>query len=359
MTPLELLKKYWGHSSFRPAQEEIIESVLNGNDVLAILPTGGGKSVCFQIPALANPGTCLVVSPLIALMEDQVQRLQSMQIPSAMIAAGMSAKDLDQVLDQCEQGRLKFLYVSPERLENRVFQESLVALPIRMLAVDEAHCISQWGYDFRPSYLQIAKIKSFFPKIPVVALTASATQLVQEDILEKLAIPQAKLFMTSFERKNLFYGAEKCDHKTHKISTLFSSNPGSGIVYCRTRKRTVEINEALSLQGITSDYYHAGLDQETRKSKQKAWIDGQIRVMVCTNAFGMGIDKADVRMVVHADMPDCLENYYQEAGRAGRDGNPSQAHLLFSTSEIEQLKTLPDVKFPSLTTIRKVYQALA
>ncbi len=359
MNPSELLKKYWGHARFRPAQEEIIQAVLDGSDVLAILPTGGGKSVCFQIPALATPGICLVVSPLIALMEDQVQRLKEMDIPSEMISSGMSASTIDQLMDACEQGNLKFLYVSPERLENKSFQESLVSLPIQMLAVDEAHCISQWGYDFRPSYLHIAKIKSFFPKIPVIALTASATQRVQTDILEKLSIPKAKVFTTSFERKNLYYQAENCDYKTNKISALFKSTPGTGIIYCRTRKRTVEINEVLIQKGIQSDFYHAGLDQETRKSKQIDWIEGRTQVMVCTNAFGMGIDKADVRLVVHADLPDCLENYYQEAGRAGRDGKPSQAYLLYAENEIEQLKKLPDVKFPPIATIRKVYQALA
>lgn len=359
MTPKDVLLAYWGHTAFRASQEEIINSLLEGKDTLAILPTGGGKSVCFQVPAMMLEGCCLVISPLIALMEDQVQRLQEMDIPAMAIMSGMSYQDTENALDACMNDALKFLYVSPERLETRAFRERLLSLPIAMIAVDEAHCISQWGYDFRPSYLHIARIREYLPRIPVIALTASATGKVKEDIAEKLIMKKPNVFMTSFARKNLRYTAEKCDDKINRILQLLKTSEGTGIIYCRTRRRTKEISDLISQHGISSDFYHAGLSQENRKEKQEKWIKGQTRIIACTNAFGMGIDKPDVRMVIHADMPDCLENYYQEAGRAGRDGKTADAFLLYRETEMQEMLLLPNTRFPDLKTIQKVYHALA
>ncbi len=359
MTPKDVLLDYWGHPAFRASQEEIINSLLEGKDTLAILPTGGGKSVCFQVPAMILEGCCLVISPLIALMEDQVQRLQAMDIPAMAIMSGMRNQDTENALDACMNDALKFLYVSPERLETRAFRERLLSLPITLIAVDEAHCISQWGYDFRPSYLHIARIREYLPRIPVIALTASATGKVKEDIANKLIMKNPGVFMTSFARKNLRYAAEKCDDKINRILQLLKTIEGSAIIYCRTRKRTKEISDLIRQHGISCDFYHAGLNQEDRKRKQDQWIKGQTRIIACTNAFGMGIDKPDVRMVIHADMPDCLENYYQEAGRAGRDGKTAYAYLLYRDTEIQEMLLLPNTRFPDLKTIRKVYHALA
>jgi len=359
MTPRDVLLAYWGHTAFRASQEEIINSLLEGKDTLAILPTGGGKSICFQVPALMLEGCCLVISPLIALMEDQVQRLQEMDIPAMAIMSGMSYQNTENALDACMNDALKFLYVSPERLETRAFRERLRSLPIALIAVDEAHCISQWGYDFRPSYLHIAKIREYLPRIPVIALTASATEKVKEDIAGKLIMKNPRVFMTSFARKNLSYSAEKCDDKINRILQLLKSIEGTGIIYCRTRRRTKEISDLLQQHGISCDFYHAGLNQENRKEKQEKWIKGHTRIIACTNAFGMGIDKPDVRMVIHADMPDCLENYYQEAGRAGRDGKTAHAFLLYRETELQDMLLLPNTRFPDLKTIRKVYHALA
>ena len=359
MTPKDVLLAYWGHTAFRASQEEIINSLLEGKDTLAILPTGGGKSVCFQVPAMMLEGCCLVISPLIALMEDQVQRLQEMDIPAMAIMSGMSYQDTENALDACMNDVLKFLYVSPERLETRAFRERLLSLPIAMIAVDEAHCISQWGYDFRPSYLHIARIREYLPRIPVIALTASATEKVKEDIAEKLIMKKPNVFMTSFARKNLRYTAEKCDDKINRILQLLKTSEGTGIIYCRTRRRTKEISDLIRQHGISCDFYHAGLTQEIRKEKQEKWIRGQTRIIACTNAFGMGIDKPDVRMVIHADMTDCLENYYQEAGRAGRDGKTADAFLLFRETEMQEMLLLPNTRFPDLKTIQKVYHALA
>lgn len=355
----EILYNYWGHHSFRPLQEDIVNSILAGEDTLAILPTGGGKSVCFQVPALAMDGCCLVVSPLIALMEDQVQRLEEMGIPASAIMSGMRFQDTENTLDACMNDELKFLYVSPERLETKAFRSRLSSLPICLIAVDEAHCISQWGYDFRPSYLHIADILSTLPKVPVIALTASATPKVKEDIAFQLKMKHPKVFMGSFARKNLAYTAEKCDDKINRILELLKQFDGSGIIYCRTRRKTKELSDLMKQHGINCDFYHAGLNQETRKEKQENWIKGRTRIIACTNAFGMGIDKPDVRIVIHADAPDCLENYYQEAGRAGRDGNTAHANLLYSASELLEMKLLPNTRFPDLKTIRKIYQALA
>jgi len=359
MTPRDVLQAYWGHTAFRASQEEIINSLLEGKDTLAILPTGGGKSVCFQVPAMMMEGCCLVISPLIALMEDQVQRLQEMDIPAMAIMSGMSYQDTENALDACMNDALKFLYVSPERLETRAFRERLLSLPIALIAVDEAHCISQWGYDFRPSYLHIARIREYLPGIPVIALTASATGKVKEDIADKLIMKNPSVFMTSFARKNLRYAAEQCDNKINRILQLLKTTEGTGIIYCRTRRRTKEISDLITQHGISCDFYHAGLTQEDRKEKQDKWLKGHTRNIACTNAFGMGIDKPDVRMVIHADMPDCLENYYQEAGRAGRDGKTAHAFLLYRETEIQEMLLLPNTRFPDLKTIRKVYHALA
>ncbi|MEY3541525.1 MAG: hypothetical protein RLZZ204_337, partial [Bacteroidota bacterium] len=320
MTPHQILKTYWGHDQFRPAQLEIIQAILDGKDTLAILPTGGGKSICFQVPAMAQEGLCLVISPLIALMEDQVNRLKENGMPAAALVSGMRLQEQDEVLAAAENNELKFLYVSPERLQSKSFIASLHDLPISLIAVDEAHCISQWGYDFRPAYLNIATIREQLANVPLIALTASATSKVKKDIQEKLLMKSPSVFMTSFSRKNLSYRVEESADKISRIVYWIKQLNGSGIVYCRTRRRTKEISDLLNGHDLKSDFYHAGLDQETRKEKQQRWINGITPIMVCTNAFGMGIDKGDVRFVIHADVPDCLENYYQEAGRAGRDG---------------------------------------
>lgn len=359
MTPKEVLRQHWGHEAFRPLQEEIISSVLSKKDTLAILPTGGGKSVCYQVPGLIMDGCCLVISPLIALMDDQVNQLNKKNISAAAIVSGMTFDESMSIIDDCASGDIKFLYVSPERLQSKRFIEQLMSIPLSLIAVDEAHCISQWGYDFRPSYLKIADIREWLPHVPVIAVTASATNKVKEDIKEKLKMKQSVSFMTSFARPNLSYHVEECDDKINRIVAITEKISGSGIIYCKTRKKTKALSDALKQRGFESDYYHAGLDQESRKEKQQLWKEGRIRIIVCTNAFGMGIDKSDVRLVVHADVPDCLESYYQEAGRAGRDGKTAYAILLYRQQELQELRTLPDIKFPSIVTIRKVYHALA
>jgi ATP-dependent DNA helicase RecQ len=354
-----ILKKYWGHEEFRPLQKEIIQSILDGKDTLAILPTGGGKSVCFQVPALAQDGICLVISPLIALMKDQVENLRKRDIPALLVHSGMKRADLIQTLKNATHEYFKFLYVSPERLETSLFNEYLPALNVNLIAVDEAHCISQWGYDFRPSYLRIAELREELPGVPVLALTASATEEVQKDICEKLEFKKEHIFRQSFERKNLSYSVFKVDSKLAKLVDIVTKVKSSAIVYCRTRKRTNEIVKLLQMHGVSCNNYHAGLKQEERNQRQKEWVDGKVRVIVCTNAFGMGIDKPDVRLVVHVDIPDCLENYYQEAGRAGRDGKKAYAVLLYNEKDIHELNDLHSVRFPSMEQIRKVYAALA
>jgi ATP-dependent DNA helicase RecQ len=356
---LEILKKYWGYDSFRPLQQEIIDSVLTENDTLAIMPTGGGKSICFQVPSISKEGLCLVISPLIALMKDQVLNLKNKGIPALSIYSGMSFIEVKKTLQNAAYGNFKFLYVSPERLETDLFLEFLPILKINLIAVDEAHCISQWGYDFRPPYLRIAAIREYFPKVPILALTASATLEVQKDICDKLLFKKNHLsFQQSFERANLSYSAFELSSKQNKLLTVLKKVPGTGIVYCKTRKRTKEITEILNLNGISADYYHAGLSNEERNKKQEDWINNKTRIIACTNAFGMGIDKPDVRTVVHYDVPDALENYYQEAGRAGRDGKKSYAVLLYNEAELNQLKKQADIKFPSKEIIRKIYGAL-
>ncbi len=358
-TPQQILKKYWNHDAFRPLQEDIIQAVLEGKDVLALLPTGGGKSVCFQVPALAKDGLCLVISPLIALMKDQVENLKKRNIPALSIYSGMSHREVKETLQNAAYGEFKFLYVSPERLETRLFKEFQQALPLNLIAVDEAHCISQWGYDFRPPYLRIAAIKEYFPVVPVLALTASATPIVQDDICEKLQFKQPNIFRQSFEKPNLSFSALQADSKVNKLLDILQKVPGTAIVYCRNRKRTKEFAHLLALNNISADYYHAGLPKDDRNRRQEAWINNETRVIVCTNAFGMGIDKPDVRTVVHIDIPDNLENYYQEAGRAGRDGKQSFAVLLYVQKELAELQQLPQQKYPSVKKIREIYQALA
>ena len=357
-SPLTVLQKFWRHSSFRPLQEEIIQSVLTGKDTLALLPTGGGKSICYQVPAMCKEGLCLVISPLIALMKDQVEQLKKKNITAFAIYSGMSRKEVMNVLKVACESNCKFLYVSPERLETSLFKEYLPGLGINLVAVDEAHCISQWGYDFRPPYLRIATLREELPNIPILALTASATPSVQDDIMIKLLFKENNIFKQSFERPNLSYSVFSVDSKINKITEILQKVPGSSLVYCKSRKRTKEISDLLKMHGIKADYYHAGLTHEERNRKQEAWINNQIRTMVCTNAFGMGIDKPDVRVVIHADLTDCLENYYQEAGRAGRDGKRAYAVLLYHSKEPEELKQLPESRFPDMEKIREVYQSL-
>jgi len=355
----EILKKFWGHDTFRPFQQQIIDSVLSGNDTLAIMPTGGGKSVCFQIPSLLAEGLCLVVTPLIALMKDQVLNLKKKGIPALSIYSGMSFSEVKKTLQNAAYGNFKFLYVSPERLQTELFLEFLPIIKINLIAVDEAHCISQWGYDFRPSYLRIASIREQFPDIPILALTASGTLEVQKDIREKLAFKKnQQSFQQSFERQNLSYSAFKLSSKQNKLLTILNKVAGSGIVYCKTRKHTKEIAEMLNMNGISASYYHAGLTNEERNKKQEEWINNKTRIITCTNAFGMGIDKPDVRVVVHYDVPDALENYYQEAGRAGRDGKKSYAVLLYTDVELSDLIKQIERRFPEKEIIRKVYAAL-
>jgi ATP-dependent DNA helicase RecQ len=357
-SPLDILKQYFRHDSFRPLQNDIINAVLQKKDVLALLPTSGGKSICFQIPAIMNNGFCLVISPLIALMKDQVEQLRKKGITAFAIYSGMGRKEVVNTLKVAGESNCKFLYVSPERLETNLFKEYLPSFNINLIAVDEAHCISQWGYDFRPPYLRIAALRAELPDVPVLALTASATKEVQEDICEKLQFKGRNIFRQSFERPNLSYSVFNVDVKTSKVAEILQKVAGSSIVYCKTRRRTKEISDILNMHEINSDYYHAGLPGEERNRKQDAWIKNETRVMVCTNAFGMGIDKPDVRTVIHADVPDCLENYYQEAGRAGRDGKKSYAVLLFTETELAELKALPDRHFPSMEKIREIYQAV-
>lgn len=356
LNPQEILKKVWGYESFRPLQAEIIESVLSGNDTLALLPTGGGKSLCFQVPSLLNEGICLVISPLIALMKDQVFHLKQKGIPALSIYSGMDFIEIKKTLKNATYGNFKFLYVSPERLETELFLEYLPLIKVNLVAIDEAHCISQWGYDFRPSYLRIASLRDYFTNVPFLALTASATPEVQKDICSQLKFGKSqKIFQQSFERPNLSYSAFRLFSKENKLLTILKKVSGSGIVYCKTRRRTREVSELLNLNGIVADFYHAGLMNEERSRKQEDWIRGKTRIITCTNAFGMGIDKPDVRVVVHYDVPDALENYYQEAGRAGRDGKKAYAVLLYSGAELESLKQQIDIRFPPNEVIKKIY----
>jgi ATP-dependent DNA helicase RecQ len=354
----DILQQYWGYNTFRPLQEDIITSVLDQKDSLALLPTGGGKSICYQVPAMAQEGICLVISPLIALMKDQVENLRKRGIMALAIYSGMSRRQIAQTLKNAAYGDYKLLYVSPERIETDLFKEYLPALGVNLIAVDEAHCISQWGYDFRPAYLKIAELREELPDVPILALTASATLAVQQDIIEKLQLKEVQLFRQSYERKNLSYTVRRADAKMADLTAIVSKVPGTAIVYCKSRRRTLEIAQLLQMHGFSAHYYHAGLAPEERDQKQQDWINNKVQVMVCTNAFGMGIDKPDVRLVIHADMPDCLENYYQEAGRAGRDGKKSYAVLLYTPTDSEGLLELHKTRFPSFARIRHIYQGL-
>lgn len=369
MTPKEALRTYFGYDAFRPLQEEIITSVLEGKDTLALLPTGGGKSLCFQIPALVQQTLCLVITPLIALMNDQVEHLLARDIRAAAIYTGMSYEKQRVALDNCQFGPYRFLYISPERLESADFRKRLAQLPIGLIAVDEAHCVSQWGYDFRPSYLRIAQVWDSLPKdrhIPVLALTATATPEVQQDIMDKLSPASGghdwQVFKQSFHRDNLRYVVRSCqdaEDKKQQILRIINGVPGTGIIYVRNRKRSKELSEWLQQQGVSADCYHAGLSSAERALRQKYWLENRTRVLVCTNAFGMGIDKADVRFVVHHDLPDSVEAYFQEAGRAGRDKGLAYCVLLYAKEDKATVLRRVPTNFPPQTFIDRVYMSLS
>ncbi|MBV6647278.1 MAG: RecQ family ATP-dependent DNA helicase [Cyclobacteriaceae bacterium] len=356
---LEILKQFWGHTAFRPQQEEIIDALLGGKDTLALLPTGGGKSICFQIPGLILDGITLVISPLIALMKDQVDQLNQRGIQAVALYSGMSRREIDIQLDNCVYGKIKFLYISPERLQSPLFLARAEKMQISLLAIDEAHCISQWGYDFRPAYLDIAAFKKEFEIKKVMALTASATKQVRQDIIDKLELQDVQVFQRSFARINLSYSVFKEENKEKKLMQVLNNVPGTAIVYVRNRKRTQVLAEYLQRLGISAAYYHAGMSGSKRATVQKQWIEDQVRVMVATNAFGMGIDKPNVRAVVHLDLPDSLEAYYQEAGRAGRDEKKSFAVIIFNDGDIQDLTDRTERASVNVSLIKQVYQALA
>ena len=354
----QLLKQYWGYDSFRGIQEEIINSISENKDTLGLMPTGGGKSITFQVPALAKDGLCLVITPLIALMKDQVQNLRKRGIKALSIYSGMSRQDIITTLENCIFGNYKFLYISPERLDTEIFRTKLRKMKVSMITVDESHCISQWGYDFRPAYLKIAEIRELLPDVPVLALTATATPEVVKDIQARLHFRRENVFRMSFERSNLAYIVRKTDNKTGELLHILRSMPGSAIVSVRNRRRTKEITELLNNEDITADFYHAGLDDATKDIRQHRWQSGGSRVMVATNAFGMGIDKPDVRIVIHMDLPDSIEAYFQEAGRAGRDGQKAYAVILYAKADKTTLhKRIPDT-FPEKEYIKDVYEHL-
>jgi ATP-dependent DNA helicase RecQ len=354
----DILKKYWGYDTFRPAQEDVVQAAIDGMDTLAMLPTGGGKSLCFQVPALCRTGVCLVVSPLLALMNDQVQALRKRGLTAHAVNSSMSYREIDRVLDNCVYGTVHFLYVSPERLQNELFQARVRKMKLSLIAVDEAHCISQWGYDFRPEYLRIGDLRELFPDVPMLALTASATPKVVDDIQEKLKFRKPHVISSGFARANLSYNVLYHEDKDGKIAEILEKMQGSAIVYCASRLRTRAMAEYLWKRGIVSGVYHAGLTHDQRQESFKRWMKGEVRVMCATNAFGMGIDKPDVRLVLHADVPAQPEAYYQEAGRAGRDGNQAHAVLLWNDTDILRAKKNIETKYPSLDRIRSVYRAL-
>lgn len=355
----QILTKFWGYTSFKPLQEDIIRSVAEGRDTLGLMPTGGGKSITFQVPALAQEGICLVITPLIALMKDQVNRLNDLEIKSLAIHSGMSVEEIDNALENCIFGDYKFLYISPERISTRVFQAKVTRLNLSLVAIDEAHCISQWGYDFRPSYLKIASLRDHISeKVPFLALTASATPQVIDDIMKKLAFREKNVLRTSFDRKNISYLVRKVEDKGSYLIKTLKKTEGSGIVYVRSRKRSKEVAELLVANGISADFYHAGLTDELRDKKQGSWTIGETRVIIATNAFGMGIDKSEVRFVIHWDIPDCIESYFQESGRAGRDGKPAFAVLLYSPADKTRLIDSIRKKYPAIERIKDTYEAL-
>lgn len=354
----QILHRYWGYNSFRSIQEEIIQSIFDGRDTLALMPTGGGKSITFQVPALAKEGICIVVTPLIALMKDQVENLKKRGIKATSIHSGMSRHEIEVELDNCAYGEYKFLYLSPERLDTELFKVRLRKLNVNLIAIDESHCISQWGYDFRPSYLKIAELRGILPDTPFLALTATATPEVANDIQERLKFKEKNLIKMSFERKNLVYLVRNVEDKNKYLIKIINSIPGSGIVYARNREKTKEIALMLKKEGISADFYHAGLSNDMRSIRQDDWQKGKIRVMVSTNAFGMGIDKPDVRFVIHIDLPDSPEAYFQEAGRAGRDLNLAYAILLYNESDKSKIDQRIEANFPETDEIKRTYQAL-
>ncbi len=359
MSPREILQQYWGHANFRPLQEDIIQAVLHGHDVLALLPTGGGKSICYQVPALMRPGISIVVSPLIALIKDQVDQLQQRNIAAAAIHAGMAPQQIDSTLDNCIYGQTKLLYLSPERLQTDLLQERVRKMNVSLLAVDEAHCISQWGYDFRPAYLAIADFKPLIPKANTIALTATATATVQQDIQDKLHLRQATHFQQSFARHNLTYVVRKTEDKDRQLLKILHNVPGTAIIYVNTRKKTNTVAQWLQHKGISAVAYNAGLTTAERTTRQEAWMQGTTTAIVATNAFGMGIDKADVRLVIHLDLPNTLEAYYQEAGRAGRDQQKAYTILLYADHDITHLRENVQTAHPTPQQLKKTYQHLA
>lgn len=353
-----ILKRYWGYDSFRPLQLDAIKSIASGQDTLVLMPTGGGKSIIYQVPTLASTGVCIVITPLIALMKDQVDRLRKHRILAEAIHAGRSHREIDRILDNCIYGDVKFLYISPERIDSEMFRMRCARMDVALIAVDEAHCISQWGYDFRPSYLQIARLRDLCPNTPILALTASATPKVAEDIMYRLRFDKPNIKRMSFAHSNLSYVVRHTEDKREHLLRIVNNVSGSGIVYVRTREKSETIAQFLQQNGITADFYHGGLGFLSRNLKQEQWINGQNRIMVATNAFGMGIDKADVRFVIHYDICDSLEAYYQEAGRAGRDGKPAYAVLLVSDDDPSRAGQRLRLEFPPLDTIRAVYEKL-
>ena len=354
----DTLKRYWGYSEFRLSQEEIIRSVMEGRDTLALMPTGGGKSLTYQVPTLAREGLCIVITPLIALMKDQVDRLRRMGVNAVAIHSGLSYTQIDIALDNCVYGDVKFLYIAPERLATEAFRLRVQRMNVSLLAVDEAHCISQWGYDFRPSYLRIAEIRKMLPDTPVLALTASATKMVADDIMARLGFTEQNIIRSSFARPNLSYEVRHTDDKTEQLLRVIHNVEGAGIVYMRSREGCEQLATELQKQGISASYYHAGLPHAERSLRQEEWTEGKVRIMVATNAFGMGIDKADVRFVVHYTMCDSLESYYQEAGRAGRDGKRSYALLLVSSDDDSKIVKRFDAEFPPLEEIKSIYEKI-
>ncbi len=359
MTIHQVLKQYWGYDAFRPLQEDIIQSVLDGQDTLALMPTGGGKSICFQVPTMAKEGICVVISPLIALMKDQVENLKAKGINAVAIFSGMGKREIDILLDNCIYGQIKFLYISPERLLSPLVRERIRHMKVNLFAIDEAHCISQWGYDFRPPYLHLASLRELHPQVPILALTATATDRVALDITTKLDFREGfQIFRKSFERSNLSYVVAHEEYKFRRLLKVIKSVKGSGIIYVRNRRETQEVARQLSLQGISASFYHAGLNAEERTKRQDDWKNGKVPLIVATNAFGMGIDKPDVRYVVHLDLPDSLEAYYQEAGRGGRDEKKAYAVLLYNDADIEQLNKNLEQNSPSVKEIQQVYHYL-
>ena len=357
--PIETLRKYWGYESFRGIQSDIINSILAGRDTVGLMPTGGGKSICFQVPALCMDGVCVVVTPLIALMKDQVAHLKANGILATCIHSGLTRAEVLRELDNCILGHNKFLYLSPERLETQIFIEKLKRIKVSFIAIDEAHCISQWGYDFRPSYLRLKELRKLLPDTPVLALTATATLTVLDDIQQQLAFKEKNVFRMSFERKNLAYIVENVPNKYEELIKLLHENEGSAIVYTRNRAGTRETAEWLRDQGFSAHYYHAGLTNLDKDMKQQQWTSGAVRIMVCTNAFGMGIDKPDVRLVVHLEMPDSIEAYFQEAGRAGRDGKPAKCVLLHQKNDDSQMLRRVSQEFPPREFIWQIYNEIA